>query len=549
VVLNQAIMVKPWAVNSTISIDRYGAKRDFNVTLEPRGGNRPANHKPIFVVQKHQADRAGLHWDFRLEHGGVLWSWAVPKGPSLDPADKRLAIHVEDHPIDYADFQGAIPVGYGAGQVETWDKGVWAPLGDADEDMRRGELRFMLAGRRLNGRFTLARLKRRQPSKQDAWFLIKGHDEEARDGMAARAIEKLEAVSAAFRPKAPAKKPATIVSPAPPATEVRIVTARAPKRPSVTIGDVEISHADRQLWPGITKRGLAEYWVAVADHALPILAHRPLAVLRAPDGVDKEQFFQKHAHGHMPPQIREGSTAGAPYLAIDDANGLVAMAQMSAIELHPWGASERDPTHPDRLVLDLDPGEGVTFERVIAGAHDVRDRLKRLGLISFCRTSGGKGLHVVVPLHPRADWDAARSFCRALAELMSADRPDRYVAHVKIADRRGRILIDWLRNGLGSTAIGSFCPRARSGAIVATPLAWTEVKAGLNPAAYTILTVPDRLRRQRNDPWKGFAESTQELPLLSGPAGGLSPSSRLQRPPPQDAASPVIVVARKPKRR
>jgi len=547
--LNQAIMAKPQAVNSTSSIDRYGAKRDFSVTAEPRGGKRPANREPIFVVQKHKADRAGLHWDFRLEHGGVLWSWAVPKGPSLDPADKRLAIHVEDHPIDYADFHGTIPAGYGAGQVETWDKGVWAPLGDADEDMARGELRFVLAGRRLNGRFTLARLKRRQPSKQDAWFLIKGHDEEARYGMAADAIEKRVPLSAAGRRKAAAIIPASMLSPADVETEVRIVTARAPKRASVTIGDVEVTHADRQLWPGITKRNLAEYWVAVADHALPILAHRPLAVLRAPDGVHKEQFFQKHAHGHMPPQIREGSAAGAPYLAIDDANGLVAMAQMSAIELHPWGASERDPTHPDWLVLDLDPGEGVAFDRVIAGAHDVRDRLKRLGLVSFCRTSGGKGLHVVVPLRPRAGWNAGKSFCRAFAELMTADQPDRYVAHVKIADRRGRILVDWLRNGLGSTAIGSFCPRARPGATVATPLAWTEVKAGLNPAAYTVLTVPDRLRRQRNDPWKGFAESTQELPHMAGLADEPTPSSRPHRPPPQDAGSPIIVVARKPKRR
>src|SRR3954471_12579850 len=139
------------------SLSSYTAKRDFAVTSEPAPGERPARSgAPMFVVQKHQAKRAGLHWDFRLEHNGVLWSWAVRKGPSLDPADKRMAAHVEDHPLDYADFQGPIPEGgYGAGTVETWDRGTWQALDDPDEGMRAGEIRFELSGTRLHGRFTL----------------------------------------------------------------------------------------------------------------------------------------------------------------------------------------------------------------------------------------------------------------------------------------------------------------------------------------------------------------------------------------------------------
>ena len=206
-------------------------------------------------------------------------------------------------------------------------------------------------------------------------------------------------------------------------------------------------------------------------------------MLRCPEGITGETFFQKNGHGHLPPAIREGRSGTQPFLAIDDLDGLYAMTQMSAIELHPWGAPETDPTRPDHLVFDLDPGERVPFAEVVAAAHDVRGRLEKLGLAAFCRTTGGKGLHVVVPLLPGAGWDLAKPFCRAFAETMAADHPDRYVAHLKIADRAGKVLVDWLRNGLGATAVASFCPRARPGAGVATPLAWSEVTAKLDPAA------------------------------------------------------------------
>lgn len=255
-----------------------------------------------------------------------------------------------------------------------------------------------------------------------------------------------------------------------------------------------------------------QYWQTVADHALPGIAHRPLAIARCPEGIEGEHFFQKHGHGAMPPGIREGVADKAPYLAIDDLQGLVAMAQMSAIELHVWGASEADPLHPDQLVFDLDPGEGVKVPEIVAAALDMRDKLEAIGLASFCRTSGGKGLHVVVPLIPEQPWDPVRAFCKSLAETVSDANPEKYLAHVKIADRRGRILIDWLRNGLGSTAVASFCPRARPGAGVATPLAWKEVTPKLDLAAFTLKTVPQRLAKLRADPWEDFERSRRKLP-------------------------------------
>jgi bifunctional non-homologous end joining protein LigD len=203
-------MVSKAATRDT-SIGTYRAKRDFAVTAEPAPGPaQPPAPAPMFVIQKHHAHRAGLHWDLRLEHGGVLWSWAVRKGPSLDPADRRMAVHVEDHPIEYADFEGVIPDGqYGAGKVETWDRGIWAPLEDPEEGMRKGHLHFELSGQRLHGRFTLARLKQRDPKKQEAWFLIKGHDEAAREGVDALRLEQEvplpAAPTSAARPKARAK--------------------------------------------------------------------------------------------------------------------------------------------------------------------------------------------------------------------------------------------------------------------------------------------------------------------------------------------------------
>jgi len=207
--------------------------------------------------------------------------------------------------------------------------------------------------------------------------------------------------------------------------------------------------------------------------------------------------------------------------------------------LHAWGSTEADPASPDQIVLDLDPGEGVGFPDVVKAALDIRDRLDALGLVSFCRTTGGKGLHVVVPLAPAETWDVVKPFCKAFAESVSREQPDRFLSTVKKADRRGRILIDWLRNGMGATAIASFCPRARPGATVATPLAWEEVTRRLDPGSFTLRTVPDRLARQRSDPWQGFAERRQRLPKISTP-GGKTVSG---------ATKTSIVTARPPRRR
>ena len=336
-------------------------------------------------------------------------------------------------------------------------------------------------------------------------------------------------------PKAAKRGPVVAV---PPRRESAIVSARAPKRRAVTVGNVALTHPERELWPGITKRDLADYWSAVADHALPGLARRPLAVVRCPEGIGGERFFQKHGHGTLPSAVRQGEADRQPYLVIDDADGLIAMAQISAIELHPWGSTEADPLHPDRIVFDLDPGDDVAFPEVVKAAVDVRDQLQRLGLTSFCRTTGGKGLHVVVPLEPVAHWDTVKPFCRAFAETLSQEQPDRFLSTVRKADRQGRILIDWLRNGLGATAIASYSPRARDGATVATPVAWNDVNQKLDPGKFTLRSVPERLARLLTDPWEGFSSLQQRLPDLAGKPSAAAPRR-----------SSAIVTAAKPKRR
>ncbi len=298
----------------------------------------------------------------------------------------------------------------------------------------------------------------------------------------------------------------------PKAAASSFIVARAPRGRETRIEGVRMTHPNRVLWPGITKQDLARYWLAVADRALPELAGRPLAMTRFPEGIDGESFFQKHAMPGQPRQIRAAKTKGDPYLAIDDASGLVACAQLSAIELHAWGATEADPDRPDRLVFDLDPGEGVAFKEVVAAAQHLRKHLAALKLEPFCRTTGGKGLHLVVPLAPDAEWERAKHFARMFATTLVDAEPERFVATVSKAKRKGRILIDWLRNGRGATAIASYSPRGRPGATVATPLAWREVTARLDPQRFTIETVPARIAAQRKDPWAGFEAARTKLP-------------------------------------
>ena len=875
----------------------YNAKRDFTRTPEPRGSAGAATGALRFVIHRHAARR--LHYDLRLEWGGVLKSWAVTRGPSLDPADKRLAVEVEDHPLHYGSFEGIIPApGYGAGTVQIFDQGVWAPLyADAVEaDLARGELKFVLSGERLKGGFVLVRLKPRAGEKADRhnWLLIKERDsmatpgvgdavlraetsvesgrtlEQIAAGMPTAKVEAKPAKKKAASPVTPDPAPATrkpvnratgdttkpprraatakslsLETAAPPAAkkparganppagmpdfvlpqlcrlvaspprgepwlhelkldgyrlQLRVSAGRAtlrtrtgldwterfptiaidlarlpdslldsevvaldpqgqpsfsllqatlsdeasapmlcyvfdllhegardwraeplrarkarlaellrgaggslryldhftapgeavlasacrlsmegivskrsdqpyvsgrgdswvkakcrgreefviggwsadkagrglgallvgarrgagiaylgrvgtgfsgrtaeallarmkpmrrktspftgaqparisdvtwvepslvaevayggwtdagilrhasflglredkpaeevvaeaapsnpapaptaPRRPS---GAARLTHPERVIWPAaagqraLTKGDLAAYFERYADRILPGVAGRPLSILRAPEGVDGEVFFQRHAMRGQSPLIGAVEVAGQarPYMRIDDAAGLMALAQVSAVELHPWGARADRPEVPDRLVFDLDPAEGLGFDAVVAGAMDLRERLKALGLASFPRVTGGKGLHLVVPLDTHGqvpDWAATKQFARLICGMMEQDAPGHYTTSMAKRARTGRIFLDYLRNDRLSTAIASWSPRARSGAPVARPLPWSAITPTLDPAGARLAELLEN--EPGRDPWAGFEAAATPLRAAIGRAAG-----------------------------
>ncbi|BBK32685.1 ATP-dependent DNA ligase LigD phosphoesterase module /ATP-dependent DNA ligase LigD polymerase module [Stella humosa] len=293
-------------------------------------------------------------------------------------------------------------------------------------------------------------------------------------------------------------------------------SAPAPKAPRRT---VKLTHPDRVYWPddGVTKEGLADYYTEVWRHVAPHIVGRPLALLRAPEGIAGQSFFQKHAwkgvHSAIDLVADPADAGGQPLIAIHDLDGLIGLVQAGVLEIHPWGSTLADWEHPDLIVMDLDPGEGVPWEAVIEAATETADRLRKMGLAAFVKTSGGKGLHVVTPLKPKADWPAVKAFTRGLAEAMAADSPDRFVATITKSKRRGRILIDYLRNQRGMTAVAPYSTRARPGAAVSMPLAWDELGPGIGPAYFTVANAPTRLATLRSDPWDGFRAAAVPLPV------------------------------------
>jgi bifunctional non-homologous end joining protein LigD len=278
---------------------------------------------------------------------------------------------------------------------------------------------------------------------------------------------------------------------------------------------VRLSNPDKVLYPeqGITKSELAEYYVAVADRMLPHVANRPVTMVRCPTGSEKKCFYQRHAGSGILPQLHQVTVPGFddPYLYIRDLPGLIAMVQMGTLEVHPWGVTVERPDMPDRIIFDLDPDEGLGFADVISAALEVRERLSRLGLESFVKTTGGKGLHVVLPIEPVTAWPAAKAFAKSLSAEMAADAPERYLTKISKAERAGRIFIDYLRNDPTSTAVGPYSTRSRPGAPVAMPIEWDELDGALDPSAFTVRTAPARVD-EVDDPWNDVAKLRQRLP-------------------------------------
>jgi bifunctional non-homologous end joining protein LigD len=851
-------------------LERYREMRDFSKTAEPSGKERAAATAKTgalpFVIQKHAATR--LHYDFRLGLDGVLKSWAVTKGPSYVPGDKRLAVQVEDHPMEYGGFEGTIPKGqYGGGTVMLWDEGTWEPLGDADESLAKGNLKFILHGKKLQGKWVLVRMggKAANESKPN-WLLIKEHDEYEQTAQDEPIVEKepnsvltnrdMDAIArdgdhvwqsnrpetsspdksaVAFAPAGlPGKKealPAFIApqlaseAPAPPvgahwvhelkldgyriqahmdkSGKVKLFTrsglewtSRMPlivrelgrlkvegavldgevvvldaegqssfaklqaafdegaahpltyfvfdllhlnghnlrqeplakrkqilermldtlpehevirygqhieteggpifteackmgaegivskrsdstyssgrskswikikciRRQEFVIGgftkpangtegigalvlgyyegkkliyagrtgtgftqangrilrqrleamrqskmafvDVpaaaakgaiwirpelvaevqfstwtadnlvrqasfkglredkkaaevrrevpdpslapktphkgkpepapepvptklgfRVTHPDKIVDPetGVTKQALIDYYLAVAPRMVPHVTGRPLSLVRCPNGAGQKCFYQKQLGAGMPRGIdgveipKAKGDATETYVTVHSAEGLAGLAQMNVLEVHPWGSTNVDLEHPDRIIFDLDPDEAVSWPTLCEGALEVRERLKKLGLQSFVKTTGGKGLHVVAPIRPTLEWERIKAFTHAFTLQMEQDNSKLYISKMTKAARKNKIFVDYLRNEREATAVAPYSSRARLGMAAALPLEWNELKGSKGPK-FLIAEFGEWKERLRKDPWKAMLSSEQEIPagLFSG---------------------------------
>lgn len=811
------------ARRSSDTLKQYNEKRDFSSTPEPRGKiGKKSSGKLRFVIQKHAASR--LHYDFRLELDGVLKSWAVTKGPSLDPSDKRLAVRTEDHPLDYGSFEGVIPAGYGAGTVMLWDQGNWIPNGDPGEGLEKGELKFTLEGERLTGGWALILMKSRSGKKRENWLLVKECDEAADEDLDLRkrwtksvvsgrdfegikqgaATGKGDILDADDNPDFPDFTEPQLASlrDAPPegddwlhelkfdgyriqaliaGGQVRLITRngkdwteRYPKvapalaaldcssaaidgelvalddqgrsnfsalqaageegstallayyafdllsidgedqrsktlverkgrleellgegtdtlrysghiegrgdsviekacnmnlegiiskrkgakyvsgrgkgwikskcvgrdefviggyrrsdkagRPfaSLLLGEFEagdlayrgrvgtgideammealaekmsglerktspfarlpaeakrsavwltpklvceiaytertadgylrhpsfqglredkpadqvvsqkdkaasmnentvvagitISSPDRVVYDeqGATKREIAEYLGMISPRLLPHIRDRPVSLVRCPSGASGKCFFQKHHTDSIPDtigetQIEEKDGETASYLVFNTAEALVSAAQIGALELHIWGSRTDKLERPDRLVIDLDPDEGLSFGDVRDAAREVREILRSASLESFALLTGGKGIHVVAPLERRRGWDDVKQAAYGLARKMAEAAPETYVAEASKAKRKGRVFIDWLRNERGATAVCPWSLRARKGAPIAVPVRWDELSRIEAANQYTLSNIFRRLSSLKSDAWEGYDDVRQSI--------------------------------------
>jgi bifunctional non-homologous end joining protein LigD len=289
-----------------------------------------------------------------------------------------------------------------------------------------------------------------------------------------------------------------------------------PPGESATVAGVRITHPGRVLFDelGLTKEALARYYESVAEWLLPEIKGRPLSMVRCPQGPGEGCFYQKNIDERFSPEIGRVPVelgGGGVYAAANSIGAVVGLVQFGVIELHIWGSTTRDLAKPDRMVFDLDPDPSVAWREVMAAAHLTRERLEDLGLESFVKTSGGKGLHVVVPLSRRHDWDEVKEFSRALAQSIADDQPNLFTANMSKKERVKRIYIDYLRNAEGATTVAAYSVRARHGAPVSTPLHWDEVGGRTKPEQFHAGNVARRMRGSGPDPWKAFYRTAQTL--------------------------------------
>ena len=522
-------------------LERYRRKRDFEKTSEPAGDETrlPASEQPRFVVQRHRARR--LHYDFRLEIDGVLVSWAVPKGLTLDPKERHLAVHVEDHPLDYFDFEGVIPEGeYGAGDVIVWDQGTWELHRDDDaaKAVADGELHLELFGQKLRGRFVLVRTDR-QGGDRESWLVLHKRDEHAVDGwdpeghpqsvLTGRTNDEVKADPDRLwtRTGAQVLRPPLPSFEAPTDDELAALAGLGAKGKWTFQGyELELTNLDKVLFPPrdegepVTKRELIRSYACLAPVMLPYLLERPLNLHRYPDGVDRKGFWQKEAPDYAPEWIpRWENTEADPgesrsYLVADSPPVLAWLANHGAVELHAWTSRIPEVHHPTYALIDIDPGEDTTREQLLTLARLHRTALEHLGVRGFPKTSGRRGIQVWVPIAPGPSFEETRAWVDQLSRTIGKVVPDLLSWTWEKRARGGRARLDYTQNAINKTLVAPYSVRAAAGATVSVPIDWDELEE-LDFASdrWTIQSVPARLA-EHGDPMAPALRSAQALPAL-----------------------------------
>jgi bifunctional non-homologous end joining protein LigD len=496
-----------------------------------------------FVVQRHRARR--LHYDLRFEIDGVLASWAVPKGPTLDPSVKRAAVHVEDHPIEYIDFEGVIPAGeYGGGDVIVWDAGTWAPHGTADpaKAVAEGELHADLHGEKLRGRFVLIRRNDSDGtagSKED-WLLLHKHDAFAVDGwdpedhprsvLTNRTNDEVKAdPDRLWRSDLPAAQASVSL-----------------RRPDVSVDELSalddlhdhgtweifgrrlrLTNLDKVLFPArgeekpVTKREFVRYAAFIAPTALPYLEGRALNMHRYPNGAGEKGFWHKQLPTHAPDWMpRWENTEADPgetttYLVVDEPAALVWAANFGALEWHAWTSKTDEPHLPTYALIDLDPGANTSWDDVLVLARLHRIALEHVGVQAFPKVTGKRGIQIWIPIERGPSFDDTRAWVEQLSKAVGAVVPDLVSWKWGVNERGGQARLDYTQNAINKTLAAPYSVRAAAGAPVSTPIEWDELDdPALRPEGFTIRDIADRLAKI-GDPFAPMRRAEQRLPPLS----------------------------------
>jgi bifunctional non-homologous end joining protein LigD len=494
-----------------------------------------------FVVQRHRATRD--HYDLRFEVDGVLVSWAVPKGPTLDPKVRRSAFKVEDHPMEYVDFEGIIPKDtYGAGDVIVWDCGTWAPHGTDDPAaaIAAGELHADVSGQKLAGRLVLVR--RAQPGSDDdnQWLLVHKKDEHAvagwdpdehpRSVLTGRTNDEVATdPERLWRSDLPADQASVELPPSGPTDDELAALDDLGDQGTWTVfgRDLKVTNLDKVLFPAregeepVSKRDLVRYAAQIGPTLVPYLTGRALNMHRYPNGSDRKGFWHKELPSHAPEWIGRWDNPDADpgetrtYVVVDEPAALVWAANFGALEWHAWTSRTDQPHRPTYALVDLDPGETTSWQDLLALARLHRTAFEHIGVVARPKVTGRRGIQVWVPIARGPSFDETRAWVEQLSKTVGQVLPDLVSWKWEVRERGGKARLDYTQNAINKTLVAPYSPRPAAGAPVSVPIDWDELDdPDLRPDRWTIRTVLDRLA-EKGDPFRPVLSTDQQLVRIS----------------------------------